>query len=256
MKKFSFLLVLCLFMGTFFVTTTHAQETEEPNLILLMEEFVAPADGADFRKVQQEAFDALDKLDFDVTIWAYQTSENSFYWAMPIKNFGGIEEIYASMHNYTKKLKENGFDSDAKFRNLSNISQSVVMWNKELSYHPDGDGQDEAGKNFHEWRFYYLKSGHEKEVAEAVKKYIEFYKNIDSDYSWDVYQVVFGEHTPCWIIEVQDVSEAALRTTEAALMKDYRDDFGKLWQNMVQHVRTIETKKGWYLPDWSRPGGE
>ncbi|WP_340111885.1 hypothetical protein [Maribellus mangrovi] len=251
MKKFSLLLVLCLVVGAFYVNNLQAQEAEDPGLIFLMEEFVAPADLAQFWEVQQEAIDLFNELDLNMTVWAYQTSENSFYWAMPIKNFAGIDELYASMMNVSQKMKENGFDGDAKFRDLSNISQSVVMWNKELSFHPDGDGQDEEGKGFHEWSFIYLKSGHEKEAAEAAKKYIEFYKSIGTDYSWDIYQVVFGEHTPCWILEVQDVSEAALRETEDAMMKEYRDDFRKLWQNMVQHVRTIETKKGWFLPGWS-----
>lgn len=254
MKKFSLLLVMCLFAGAFFVNTTQAQESEDPGLIFLMEEFVAPADMAEFWKVQQEAFDLFDELDFNLTIWAYQTSENSFYWAMPMKNFAGIDKIYGDMMKYSQQMKENGYDGDAKFRDLSNISQSVVMWNKELSYHPDGVSDE--GKGFHEWTFMYLKSGHEKEAADAAKKYIEFYNNIDTDYSWDIYQVVFGEHTPCWILEVQAESEAALRELEDALMKEYRDDFRKLWQNMVQHVRTIETKKGWYLPGWSRQAEE
>lgn len=255
MKKFNLLLVLCLLMSALFINNARAQG-EEPSLFLLMEEFVAPADLSEFRKVQQEAFDVFDELKFKMNIGAYQTDENSFYWAMPLKNFAAIDEFYAKMQTNSQKMKESGYDGDAKFRDLSNISQSVVMWNKELSYHPGGEGQDEAGKNFHEWTFLYLKSGHEKEAAAACQKYIDFYKSIGSDYSWDIYQVVFGEHTPCWILEVQAVNEATLRETEDELMKKYRDDFSKLWQNMVQHIRTIETKKGWYLPGWSRNTGE
>ena len=258
MKRFVLFFSVCLFMASCMTFNVQAQDSEDPGMILLFEEFVAPADFAQFWQVQQEAFDLFDELDFNMTIWAFQTDESSFYWAMPIKNFGGIDEIYNKMMKSHQLMKEKGFDSNMKFRNLSNMSQSVVRWNRELSHHPVEAGADEEGK-FHEWTFMHLKSGHEKECAAAVQKYIDFYNSINSDYAWDIYEVVFGEHTPCWILEVQAENEVALREMESELMTEYREDLQKLWQNMVQHINSMETKKGWYLSDWSNwswSGGE
>jgi len=256
MKKFTFFTVLCLIMAAFFANDTRAQEPDGPAMVLLMEEFVAPSDMAQFWKVQSEALELFDELNFDMTFYAYQTDQNSFYWAMPIKSFADIDEVYSTMMNSHKLLKENGYDPDAKFRNLSNISQSVVMWNKELSYHPEEREEGAEPDKFYEWSFIYLKSGHEKEVAEATKKYMDFYKSVGVNYAWDIYEVVFGDHTPCWILEVSAESELALRQQESDLQAKYHDDFMKLWQNLVPHVRTIETKKGWYLPAWSKHESE
>jgi len=249
MKKIVLFFAACLFTTFFLNITVRAQESEDPGLILLYEEFVAPANLAQFWAVQQEAFDYFKEADLKMQIWAYQTGHNSFYWGTPLKNFASIDEVFAAMMQGNKAMKEKGFDGTAKFRDLSNISMSVLRWNPEISWHPEGTSED--GLNFHEWSFMYLKSGHEKEAAEAAKKYIEFYKSIDSDYAWDIYEVVLGDHLPCWILEVQAKDEATLRQQEAELNQKYGDDFSKLWENYVQHVRTIVTKKGWYLPNWS-----
>ena len=248
MKKNVLFFASCLLMALFLNFNVLAQD-DDPGMVLLFEEFVAPADMAQFWNVQQEAIDLFKEIDLKMTVWAYQTDQNSFYWAFPIKNMAGIDEVFATMMKSNQMLKEKGFDGTAKFRDLSNVSTSVVRWNQEISWHPQGS--TEEGKNFHEWSFIYLKAGHEMEAANAAKKYIEFYKSINSDYAWDIYEVVLGEHTPCWILEVQAVDEATMRKNDDEMNKKYGEDFRKLWQNMVQHVRTIETRKGWFMPNWS-----
>ncbi len=252
MKKFTLLIAVCLIVASLGVNPTYAQESEDPGLILVMEEFVAPSDMPQFWNVQSEAIKLFDELNFDMKFWTYRTDHNSFYWAVPLRNFGSIDEFYARHMKLTEQLKEKGYDSAAKFRDLSNISQFVVRWNKDLSFRKTERVEGADPDKFYEWMFIYLKSGHEKEAAEAGQKYIDFYKGIDEDYPWDMYEVVLGEHTPCWIMEVSSESEAALRKLEDELQKKYNEDFMKLWQNMVPHVRDIKTQKGWFLPGWSK----
>ena len=252
MKKLSFFIVLCLTMALFNVNNIRAQETEEPTLFLIMEEFVAPSDRAEFWKVQSEALKIFDELKFDMTFFAYQTDDNSFYWAIPLKSFASIDELFAKMMSNHKLLKEKGYDPAEKFRDLSTISHFVVSGNKELSYHPVEKPDGTEPEKFYEWTYFHLKSGHEKEAAEAVKKYMEFYDSIEENYEWNGYDVVLGNNTPCWILEVSAESELALRMLNSDLQKKYGKDLQKLWQNFIQHVGSTETKKGWYLPDWSR----
>ncbi len=252
MKKFYLLFLICLLVGAFFASETRAQEGESSNLFLLMEEFVAPSDLPEFWKVQTEALEKMDELEMKMTFYAYQTDDNSFYWALPIKNFAGIDEFFAAMRENNKRLLDNGYDGIAKFRGLSNISQSVVWLNPALGYKPAQMSDEGESRPFNEWTFIYLKSGHEKEAAEVMQKFIDFYKKENIDYEWEVYEVAFGEHTPCWILEVQAADEAALRTQESELHKKYGEEFQKLWTEFVPHVRTFETKKGWFLPKWSR----
>jgi hypothetical protein len=167
-------------------------------------------------------------------------------------NFAAIDEMFAKMASNYKRLNEKGYNPTEKFRDLSNISQSVVKWNKELSYNPDEMDEDAKPDIFHEWTYFYLKSGHEKEAAEAIKKYQEFYDNVEDTYQWDVYDVVLGYHTPCWIFETSAETELELRTLENEMSKKYKEDFQKMWQEFAPHIDKMETKKGWYLPNWSR----
>jgi len=252
MRKFTLLIAACLIVASLFINQTYAQESEDPGLFLLMEEFVAPSNLPQFWKVQSEAFELFDKINFDMDVWAYQTDDNSFYWAFPIKNFASIDEFFTKSMQFSQKMMENGYDPVAKFRDLSNISQSVVRWNKNLSFHKTQKPESAAPDKFYEWTFIYLKSGHEKEATDVCQKYIDFYKGIDEDYPWNIYEVVFGEHTPCWILEVSSESEAKLRQLESDLQTKYRDDLMKLWQSLVPHVSTMESKKGWFIPGWSR----
>lgn len=123
---------------------------------------------------------------------------------------------------------------------------------KDLSYHPSGEMGQNKNNKYCEWTFSYLKAGHEKEAAAAVKKYQEFYDGIDESYEWDIYRVTFGPDTPCWIMMVRAESELALRQTEAKLGEQYNVEFQEMWQNFTQHVRKFENKKGWFMPQWSR----
>jgi len=252
MRKFTLFIAACLIMASLFVNPGYAQESEDPGLVLVMEEFVAPSDMPQFWKVQSEAMELFDKMNFDLKFWTYRTDHNSFYWAVPLKNFAAIDEFYTKSMEFHQQLIENGYDPAAKFRDLSNISQFVVRWNKDLSFRKTERAEGAEPDKFYEWMFIYLKSGHEKEAADACQKYIDFYKGIEEDYPWDMYEVVFGEHTPCWIMEVSAESEALLREKEEGLQKKYNEDFMKLWQNMVPHVRDIKSQKGWFLPRWSK----
>ncbi|MCY1720687.1 hypothetical protein OU798_10055 [Prolixibacteraceae bacterium Z1-6] len=255
MKKFILLLALCLCGVSFLTNNTRAQEAEKPTLFLVMEEFVAPADMAQFRKVQSHALEVFDQLELGFKFATYQTNQNSFYWAMPLTSFASIDELFVKMTENHKAFEEIGYSPEDEFRDLSTISQFVVRWNEELS-NPDKDADNEEDDGFYEWTFMHLKSGHEKEATEATKKYLEFYQSIEENFPWDIYEVVLGDKTPCWILETSAKNEATLRQLESELNEKYGKDFQKLWQNFVQHVNTLETKKGWYLPGWSRFGDE
>jgi len=256
MKKFTLFFVMSLCVALFAINRSQAQDAEAPRFYLVMEEFVAPADLSEFWKVQSEGIALWDSLEIQMTYSAYHTDQNSFYWAVPIQNFAALDDFYATWVVNSNAMKEAGWDPELKFRDLSNISQFVVMWDKELSYKPVKEEAAAEPDIFYEWSFIYLKSGHEKEAAETVQKYIDFTKEEGIDYRWDIYRVVFGNHTPCWILETRAESEEAMRHFESENNKKYKEEYRELWRNFVQHVRTIETTKGWYLPKWSRNVGE
>jgi len=252
MKKFTLFFILSLCLAVFGTNRSQAQDTEAPHLYLVMEEFVAPGDLMEFWEVQSEGIALWDSLNFKMTYNAFRTSSNSFYWAVPIKNFEAIDEFYKSWIVNSEAMKAAGWDPDVKFRDLSNISQFVVMWDKDLSYEPEKEAAATESDVFYEWSFIYLKSGHEKEAADAVQKYIDFTKKEGIDYHWNIYRVLMGNHTPCWILENTAPSEEAYRHQESELDKKYKTEYRELWNNFVPHVRTIETKKGWYIEKWSR----
>lgn len=252
MKKFSLLIGLCILILGFVSQNTRAQEAEIPKNYLVMEEFVSPSDMTAFNQAQNKTFELYDKHNGDLSFWTYRTDENSFYWVMPFEIFASLDGMFEKMGGLQKKFFEDGFDADKEFRDLSTMRHSFIHWMKDLSYHPSGNIGQSKDNGYCEWTFAYLKAGHEKEAAAAVKKYHEFYDGIDESYEWDIYRVKFGHDTPCWIMMVRAESELALRTAEADLGEKYNDDFQKMWQEFSLHVRKFENKKGWFMPKWSR----
>ncbi|MCY1720683.1 hypothetical protein OU798_10035 [Prolixibacteraceae bacterium Z1-6] len=252
MKKFTLLIGLCLCFTTFISLNTRAQEATPPENFVVFEEFVSPSDMQAYKNAQEKVIDLWNQYEVKIPVYTYRNDDNAFYWVVPIENFSGLDDLYTSMMGVWKKMKEEGnFDADKEFRDLSTGRQTVLHWSKELSYHPSGEFGQSKEKPFVEWAFCYLKAGHEKEAAEAIKKYQTFYEGIDDNYEWDVYTVSIGHDTPCWILMVRAENELALLKLENELGEKYSEDFQKMWQNFAQHVRKFENKKGWFLPKWS-----
>uniref|UniRef100_UPI0032162E71 hypothetical protein n=1 Tax=uncultured Draconibacterium sp. TaxID=1573823 RepID=UPI0032162E71 len=252
MNRFTLLIVLCFLFTAFSLQQTNAQEATPPENFVVFEEFVSPYDLPAYTKAQEKVIDLWNEYDVEVPVYAYRNDDNAFYWVVPVENFAGMDNLYTTMMGVWKKMKEEGnFDADKEFRDLSTGRQTMIHWSKELSYHPSGEFGQSKEKPFVEWTFCYLRAGHEKEAAEAVKKYKTFYDGIDENYEWDVYSVTIGHDTPCWILMVRAENELALRNLEDDLFKKYSEDFQKMWQDFSQHVRKFENKKGWFLPKWS-----
>lgn len=252
MKTFTSLIGLCIIITAFSSLNSYAQEVTPPENFVVFEEFVAPADMPAYTKAQEKVTELWSQFKLEIPVFSYRNDDNAFYWVVPIKNFAGMDALYETMMGVWKKMKDEGnFDADKEFRDLSTGRQTMIHWSKELSYHPSGEFGQSKEKPFVEWTFCYLLAGHEKEAAEAIKKYQTFYDGIDENYEWDVYTVTIGHDTPCWILMVRAENELALRTVENEMDKKYSEDFQKMWQNFSQHVRKVENKKGWFLPKWS-----
>lgn len=249
-KNFLFIGICILFTG-FAMQRAEAQETRTiPENFVVFEEFVNTADLVTFRKEQAKAVKLWNKHNIGIPVYCYLNNDNAYYWVVPIENFAAIDVLFEKTGEMMKKMKEDGFDGKA-FRDLSTTRTSVIHWKKDLSYHPSGQFGQQEDKGFVEWSFCYMKQGHEKEATAAIKKWIEFYDSVPDSYEWDIYTVVFGHDTPCWIMMTRAESEIALLKHQKELHEKYADKFKVLWGDFAEHVRKVENKKGWFWPAWS-----
>lgn len=250
MKKSLLMIVLCILATGMTLKSSRAQQSA-PVYFAVFEEMVATSDMAAFNKVQQEAVDLWNKHGLDMSIYCYSTDNNSYFWVMPIENFAAIDAMNKKGETFMKKAKEqDGFDGSG-FRDLSTVNFSFIQWMPDLSYHPDGKYGQTADKKYVEWAFCYMKPGHDKEAGEAIKKYIDFYKKTGEKYEWDVYNVVFGNDTPVWILMISDKDPVTMRQTESKLEEKYSKEFGEIWSGFAKHVRKIDNKTGWFKQKWS-----
>jgi hypothetical protein len=248
MKKLASSVITCFVLTLMFPVLLFSQE---PIHYMVFEEHVAPSVRSEFMEVQQEAVDMWKKYEMDIPVFCYSNDENSLYWVVPIQNFASIDTMFMKMGKMTEKMKADGNDMNEKFRDLSTMTSSVIMWDQDLSYHPNDEYGQTMDKRYIEWTFLYVRSGHEKELAAAIQKYIDFYSEKEEDYPWDIFRVVMGENMPAVIFMVRAESPAALHAQEKELMENYQSDFGEMWENVSKHLRDSETKTGWFIPKFS-----
>lgn len=250
MKKSTLLIGLCLILAGILPDLSRAQQ-QAPLSFAVFEEMVSTYDMPAFNKVQQKAVDLWNKYDIDIPISCYSTDDNSYYWVIRARSFASIDTIFAKSAAFMKKVKEKeDFDSNM-FRDLSTSSFSFISWRSDLSYHGEGYTGSNAENPYVEWSFCYMRQGHEAEAAEAIKKFVDFYKQNGIDYSWDFFEVALGNDVPIWIGINFSTDAIILRQTENALDKKYGAEFKKMWADFAQHVRHVEIKTGWYKPEWS-----
>ncbi len=233
-----------------FVPDSFAQDDEWYTNYIVYEEVIAPADVPYYAEIQNKHTELFKKHGFTIPMLSYRTDEFSYYWVIPIKNFASLDDLYKSFNEFHAKLMEDEeFDSDA-LNDKYTQNQFIIHHSESLSYNPEGGGQNE-NNTYCEWTYVYLKSGHGKAAAEAIKKYKEFYDGIEETYQWDVFNVVIGPETPCWIFMTRAESEMALRKLETEMSEKYGEDFKKMWGEFIPHVRKMENLKGWFIPKWS-----
>jgi hypothetical protein len=97
----------------------------------------------------------------------------------------------------------------------------------------------------------YLKSGHQKEAADVMKKYIEYFDSIEETWEWDIYSVTLGYDSPCWIIMDRAENPLELNKLDMQLQKNHAEKFSELWKEFQIHIRRMEKVTGWFLPKWS-----
>jgi hypothetical protein len=253
MKKFIVLTVLSFFVASFLPLGSNAQQNSP--LMVVFEEKVAPCDYPQFISAQKEAVEMWKKYQMDVPVYTYQNDEYSFYWVFFVQNFATLDTVFTKIGQMTAKMEKDGYDGNAKFRNLSTTSFSVMRWDPELSYHFDDSFVQTMDRRYVEWSFFYLLSGHEKEVDNVVKEFVSFNKEHKTNYSFDTFRVLLGPETPAMIIMLRAESALALRTRENSFMEKHGEDFYALWDKFAIHMRKIENKQGWFIPSFSNLTG-
>ncbi len=255
MKQLNVLFILCLVYAVWTPANMIAQQPFSG--FLVFEEHIAPADMPQFDKVQKEAFDLWKKNKFDVPVLGYLTDESSYYWVIPIRSFASIDTLFHKLDLIGVKMEEQGYNNAKKFRDLSSYSSSVMVWDPELSYHPNGVMINSMENRFTIWNFIHLLSGHEKEAADVLKKNREFYEENDLDLSWETFHVMLGEDNPLMIVMVRDKNDALFYNKNSQFWQEHGEKLRELRNNLFQHARKVETKTGWYQERFSnRPNDE
>ena len=250
MKKSFVLIVLGILFTGMLCVSSRAQQPA-PVYFAVFEEMVSTADMAAFSKAQQEAVDLWKKHNFDLPIYCYSTDDNSFFWVMPMQNFASLDAMFEKSASYLKKAHDlDGYDGSS-FRDLSTTRFSYIRWMPDVSFHPDGKFGQTTDKKYMKWAFCYLKQGHEKEAAEAIKKYVDLFKKNGEAYEWDVYEVMLGNDTPVWVLATPSSNPFTLEQKESELNEKYKKDLPDMWAEFAKHVRRIENKTGWFRQRWS-----
>jgi hypothetical protein len=95
-----------------------------------------------------------------------------------------------------------------------------------------------------------------KQFEELYLKWIDLHKSKNSDYSYDIFEVLVGEEGPCYFFVSWSENAATYYSKNMELWKKIGEEGRKLQQEMLSLMRRADVKHLWYRKDLSYIPGE
>ena len=229
------------------------EKAQDHRLILVHEVFVKPDRGADHEALIKDFLAMAPQHRHTMPFSTFSIEDGRYFYATPLDGYGGLEGFGAAWHETMANVgQEKLAELMAKAEGAADYSHDSLWWERlDLSYVPEGVDIDPAASTFRSWGWFYGKPGHEKEIEEYFKKYVELSQKHDIKRAWFTYVGDVGCDVPVYVWAEMGDSEASFAAMSEEIMKKTGDEGLGLWQGMVQHARKVEMVRGQYRPELS-----
>ncbi len=186
--------------------------------------------------------------------WAtYTTSEMLYYFVYPIESESEIEALFTDWEEMVKKIGEEKWKA-LHGRFLKPIEYYKYYEIEHLTAHSYASGDVaiapmEVPATY--WGFCYTKPGHEKDLLEIFKKYVELYKSKNVAEAFDSYIVRTGADLPVCFYVTRGKTFADLFGKSEKAEEMAGEEAAALWVKFTSHLRKYEYKLGMMRPDLS-----
>lgn len=249
MKKYSFLLLLLIFLG---IDGVFAQISEDDwKYVLVREDMVKPSMTVHYEAALSDLSLFLSESNIDRVNYITQLQDNYHYTHITLLN--NLNEINGGLRAFIK-----GDEKSAEFdliwadlnKTIESYSFYVVKYEAELSYVPDGKVWLEEAP-YRKWSYFYFQPGTEKEAEKILKAWQNLYQNQGLEHGFRVFSGVIGIEQPVFIFTTWAASPLDYQANLQDNIQLLDEEGSVLWMAMMELVRKVETVEGWYLPQYS-----
>jgi hypothetical protein len=229
------------------------EDAPERQLIIVHEAYVNPDRTADHEALIKEFLALTPELDHSMPFATFMLEDGRFFYATPLDGYAGVEAFEAAwMETMGAMGEEKMAEFTARSEGVTHHHRDSLWWERlDLSYIPEGVEVDPDKATFRSWGWFYGKPGHEMQIEEYFKKYVELYEKNDIKRGWYAYMGSIGSDAPVYVWAEVAESEAAFTAMTAAIAEKLGDEAMDMWNGMVQHARKVEYLRGTYRPDLS-----
>ena len=220
---------------------------------LVFEDNVLPGKEKEYVQVAKQQVELFKKYDFKFPFYVHSTSDNLYYWVVPVENLAMADDVFKEFETWGAKLKENNeTDIHKAYKGkYDHMMVKTIVWSSELSYKPTVPRLKEGERAFVRWWFCYLYPGEDSEFYNKQVKYVDFFKKANAITGFDTYWGMMGTEMPLIIYIERYKDEMDMLTTRDELFNSLDPKVSELWEDMKQHIRKVEIKTGWFRPNLS-----
>lgn len=240
------------------LTTAVAQEMPKPQLYVIHEEVVKPAQMMAYEAVSKEFVSTLaeKKVNSPALTWnAYMTNDMHYLYLVRIPNFAAMD---TSMGEWEKAKNSVGAArwTDLERRGsepMVSYNEFVAMLRPDLSYKPANPRLKMEEQRYFRVDFYYLIPGKMAEAEAIAKDYVALFKQKNIAESFSIFIDILGDDLPLLVASVPAKSEADAVAADERVNSALGADGQALQARAMAITRRFERRSSTFRPDLSYP---
>ncbi|MGD8538383.1 MAG: hypothetical protein PVI66_06680 [Candidatus Aminicenantes bacterium] len=247
-----FWVLVFLFIGLCVMGTAQAEKSK--GQLYFVEECAVKMDAfADYDTAIKDVVALAKKHNYPHSWVTYTTNEMLYYFVYPIESESQIEALFADWEGMVVKMEKEEWT--ALYERLMKPTGYYKYYEIEHlpahSYAPEDAPVVTMEVPATYWGFCYTKPGHEKDLLEIFKKYVELYKSKNIAEAFDSYIVRTGADLPACFYVMRGKTFADLFGKSEKAEEMVGKEAMALWEKFVLHLRKYEYKLGMLRPDLS-----
>jgi hypothetical protein len=251
---FSVSLLSLLFISLFTVSSFAQDQPKDP--LFYIHEEVARIDKIDqYNSTSKDFTQMMADSKLDVPwIRASQTDDLHFYYLVPLKNYGDIDNLSAAFNSMMSKADKDKMNKlmSENAESIQSVRELVFKRSNSLSYDPGQDqGLDMSKSNFIHWDYYTVKSGKMKDMLDLGAKYKKLCEDKKIPTPYGVWLADMGENDNLIVVTTLAKDAVSFYQQSDKDNAALGDEGENLWKQMMPLLAHFEHKNGHTRPDLS-----
>jgi len=257
-RHFSFrIMLLSLFACSLMLNPLDAQKPQK-QLWFQWDDVVYPAKVKEYVEAAKAVNEFLKEQNYPYPMNAYSSDDFHFYYVMPISSYAAIDTMEMMWAEIFQKVGEEKMAPLGKafIGTQESGLNRIYAHRPDLSYEAESNYPGENETNFASLYINYPMYGMGMKFEEVCKKWVDLHKSKNTDFSYDIFEVVLGDEAPCYFFVSWSENAATYYAKNIEIWSKINEDGKKLQQEMFSLLRKVDAKHLWYRKDLSYIPGE